>query len=146
MTDIEAKALALVREVLAERNLSDKRAVRREVSPYTEVLCRAIEQHEALTAENERLNKSAECLAESRRLAVKDLAALEGHMRLEIGQWRVDYDCAISDIEHLRERIEAQAAEIERLREECQAQYDRGYYDGRAALEARGLEIREKGQ
>jgi len=41
---------------------------------------------------------------------------------------------------------EAQAAEIERLREECQAQYDRGYYDGRAALEARGLEIREKGQ
>jgi hypothetical protein len=47
MTDIEAKALALVREVLAERNLSDKRAVRREVSPYTEALCRAIEQHEA---------------------------------------------------------------------------------------------------
>ena len=47
MTDIEAKALALVREVLAERNLSDKRAVRREVSPYTEALCRAIEAHEA---------------------------------------------------------------------------------------------------
>jgi hypothetical protein len=46
MTDIEAKALALVREVLAERNLSDKRAVRREVSPYTEALCRALEQHE----------------------------------------------------------------------------------------------------
>ena len=47
MTDIEAKALALVREVLAERDLSDKRAVRREVSPYTEALCRALEQHEA---------------------------------------------------------------------------------------------------
>ena len=47
MTDIEAKALALVREVLAERDLSDKRAVRREVSPYTEALCRAIERHEA---------------------------------------------------------------------------------------------------
>jgi hypothetical protein len=47
MNDIEAKALALVREVLAERNLSDKRAVRREVSPYTEALCRAIEAHEA---------------------------------------------------------------------------------------------------
>jgi hypothetical protein len=51
MTDIEAKALALVREVLAERNLSDKRAVRREVSPYTEALCRAIEQHEAFKQE-----------------------------------------------------------------------------------------------
>jgi len=51
MTDIEAKALALVREVLAERDLSDKRAVRREVSPYTEALCRAIEQHEAFRQE-----------------------------------------------------------------------------------------------
>ena len=27
--------------------------------------------------------------------------------------------------------IEAQAAEIEKLRLECQAQYDRGYFDGR---------------
>ena len=51
MTDIEQKALALVREVLAERDLSDKRAVRREVSPYTEALCRAIEQHEAFKQE-----------------------------------------------------------------------------------------------
>jgi len=42
--------------------------------------------------------------------------------------------------------IEAQAAEIERLREECQAQYDRGYYDGRATLDFFDLEIREKGQ
>jgi len=42
--------------------------------------------------------------------------------------------------------IEAQAAVIERLRVEAKAQFDRGYYDGctRAALEARGLEIREK--
>ena len=48
-------------------------------------LCvKAAERIEALTAENERLNISAECLAETRRLAVKDLAALEGHMRLEI--------------------------------------------------------------
>jgi len=51
MTEIERKALALVREVLTERNLSEKRAVRREVSPYTEALCRAIEQHEAFRQE-----------------------------------------------------------------------------------------------
>ena len=51
MTDIEQKALAMVREVLNERNLSDKRAVRREVSPYTEALCRAIERHEAFRQE-----------------------------------------------------------------------------------------------
>jgi hypothetical protein len=37
--------------VLTERDLSDKRAVRREVSPYTEALCRAIEQHEAFRQE-----------------------------------------------------------------------------------------------
>jgi hypothetical protein len=44
------------------------------------------------------------------------------------------------------DRIEAQAAEIDRLRVEAKAQFDRGYYDGctRAALEARGLEIRSK--
>jgi hypothetical protein len=59
MTDTEQKALALVREVLNERNLSDKRAVRREVSPYTEALCRAIEQHEAQAAEIEQLRAEA---------------------------------------------------------------------------------------
>lgn len=31
-------------------------------------------------------------------------------------------------------KVEAQAAEIKRLREECQAQYDRGYYEGRAGM------------
>ena len=36
--------------------------------------------------------------------------------------------------------------DLERLRVEVKAQYDRGYYDGctRAALDARGLEIRSK--
>lgn len=32
------------------------------------------------------------------------------------------------------DRIEALTAEVERLREECQAQYDRGYYEGRADM------------
>jgi hypothetical protein len=34
-------------------------------------------------------------------------------------------------------KIETQAAEIERLKVECQAQYHRGYYDGRTALGVR---------
>ena len=34
-------------------------------------------------------------------------------------------------MEAAADRIEAQAAEIDRLQLECQAQYDRGYYDGR---------------
>jgi len=52
----------------------------------------------------------------------------------------------LTDCNKAADRIEAQAAEIERLRVEAKAQFDRGYYDGctRAALEARGLEIREK--
>ena len=36
--------------------------------------------------------------------------------------------------ELLAEKVRELEAENERLREECQAQYDRGYYDGRAAL------------
>jgi hypothetical protein len=44
-------------------------------------LCvKAANRIKVLTAENERLNKSAECLAESRRLAVKDVAELEAEI------------------------------------------------------------------
>jgi hypothetical protein len=75
--------------------------------------------------------------------------------RLRVGDYYPDGDIGYHEIspgkvdalcEQAAERIEAQAAEIERLREECQAQYDRGYYDGRAALDALGFEIREKGR
>jgi hypothetical protein len=47
----------------------------------------------------------------------------------------------LADCNEAAEHIEAQAAEIERLRLECQAQYDRGYYDGR---QYDGAEEREK--
>lgn len=40
----------------------------------------AADRIKALTAENERLNKSAACLAETRRLAVKDVAELEAEI------------------------------------------------------------------
>jgi hypothetical protein len=52
-----------------------------------------------------------------------------------------DYGEPDTLITELVDRIEAQAAEIERLRLECQAQYDRGYYDGR---QYDGAEEREK--
>jgi hypothetical protein len=53
-----------------------------------ETLIDARDRIEALTAEVERLNKSAECLAETRRLAVKDLAELEAEVErlLQIAQ------------------------------------------------------------
>jgi hypothetical protein len=120
MTDIEAKALALVREVLAERNLSDKRAVRREVSPYTEALCRAIEQHEAF---KQKVSHAIEDVTDRdlpvavlRRFVIEDdpLADALTEAFNDGGAWA---PCNKADADNLR-----------------------------AALEARGLEIREKGQ
>jgi len=51
MTDIEAKALALLNEVRKERRLGCYFSVSRETSPNDEALCRAIEQHEAYKQE-----------------------------------------------------------------------------------------------
>lgn len=55
MTDIEAKALALVNEVAAERG-TEYPCVDRRNDARWEALCRAIEQHEAFQQEVERLN------------------------------------------------------------------------------------------
>lgn len=120
VSDIEQKALELVREVLAERNLSDKRAVRREVSPYTEALCRAIEQHEAFRRE------------------VSDAL-------------HVWYDGTYPPV---LDRFIIPAPKPDPLVEVLTEISGEGGFDNfdhyahnlRAALEARGLEIREKGQ
>lgn len=116
----EEKALALVREVLAERNLSDKRAVRREVSPYTEALCRAIEQHEAFRQEVSDAVMQAfpntglmpDCLGELIIPKPKPDPLVEVISEIEDGTWG-----------------ETKAEYADRIR---------------AALDARGLEIREK--
>ena len=123
MTDIEAKALALVREVLAERDLSDKRAVRREVSPYTEALCRAIEAHEAFKQE---VSDAVEVVVEVFKYEV-EFPALE---RFIIPAPKPD---------PLVEAIEKCAAQMHLTSEDAANAL-------RSALEARGLEIREKGQ
>ena len=114
VTDIEAKALALVREVLTERDLIvRKRAVRREVSPYTEALCRAIEQHEAFKQE---VSDALEMYSpESRNPALGRFIIPKSDPLVEvIAGWTGGTVLLASDL--------------------------------RAALEARGLEIREKGQ
>lgn len=120
MTDTEAKALALVREVLTERNLSDKRAVRREVSPYTEALCRAIEAHEAF------------------RQKVSDI--VEAYVNAtNVDDWVNLKSLIITKPDPLVEVI----AECDDGTWETKAEYADKF---RAALEVRGLEIREKGQ
>lgn len=135
MTDIEQKALALVREVLAERNLSDKRAVRREVSPYTEALCRAIEQHEAFR------QKVSDVVYRSLTSIAKGCAAdAAGDLsRFIIPAPKPDpLVDAMSDIGiGVYENIKTEYADT--LRADLVRRF-------RSALDARGFEIREKGQ
>jgi len=139
MTDIEAKALALVREVLAERNLSDKRAVRREVSPYTEALCRAIEQHEATKQE---LADFKQEVSDEAAFFAGDLyrqEGWEGFDRFIIPKPKPDpLVDLLADIDvGAYDSVKAEYADL--LRKDLVGRL-------RAALEARGLEIREKGQ
>ena len=123
MTEIEAKALALVREVLAERDLSDKRAVRREVSPYTEALCRAIEAHEAFKQE---VSDAVEKVIESCAVTSWGAAMLDP---LIIPKPKPD---------PLVEAIEKCAAQMHLTSEDAANAL-------RAALDAAGFEIRERG-
>lgn len=51
MTDIEQKALALVNEVRSEMGFALSDSFSRDDYPINEVLCRAIEQHEAFRQE-----------------------------------------------------------------------------------------------
>jgi hypothetical protein len=121
MTDIEAKALALVREVLTERDLSDKRAVRREVSPYTEALCRALEQHEAF--------KQEVGFALSNEWHNLHYGAKRNLDRFRIPLPKPD------PLEEVLKEIDHSAMWVDQCAEEI-----------RAALGERGWEIREKGQ
>ncbi len=56
---------------------------------------------EAQAAEIERLNKSAECLAETRRLAVKDVAELEA----EIEKLKRDHAAAVKEANIAKARL-----------------------------------------
>jgi hypothetical protein len=120
MNDIEQKALALAIEARED----DKMRLCPDPTllfSNWEALCRAADRIEQLERE---------------KAVVSDLWEQQKQIAL-------DY---LADCNKAADHIEAQAAEIEWLRVETKAQFDRGYYDGctRAALEARGLEIRSK--
>ena len=61
MTDIEKKALALLKEVLKECGYTGAIVIDRNCEPQAEALCRAIEQHEAFRQE---VSDAASCLLE----------------------------------------------------------------------------------
>ncbi len=125
MTDIEQKALALLNEVRTERggdSYTHYTRLRRDYDDGHEALCRAIEQHEAFKQE---VSDAAE--------QYNDAAApmgWEGFDRFIIPKPKPD---------PLHECLEEALA---RNGDDLTEHTDRL----RAALEARGLEIREKGQ
>lgn len=85
-----------------------------EISKWRTVSRAYLDRIEALRAEIERLKKSAECLAESRRLAVKDLAVLEAENERLRDYW---YRQGKDDQHQVdADRIEALNTENERLR------------------------------
>jgi hypothetical protein len=122
MTDIEAKALALINEV--EREEGEKELTRRIMRGLImdEALCRAIEQHEAFKQEvsdavKELANDNPVHLAEY--LAIRFSTLIDPKPKPD----------PLVDV--LADTFGASLVNVE---------------DFRAALEARGLEIREKGQ
>jgi hypothetical protein len=125
MTDIEAKALALVNELLAERELPLKLQMCRLSQAQDEALCRAIEQHEAFRQEVSDVAVSA--LAMYRRVdavgckTAQDLRALVITKPDPLAEAMIEWFSmkGLSNGDHANNL--------------------------RAALEARGWEIREKG-
>jgi hypothetical protein len=124
MTDIEAKALALLNEVWKERGYPPEDKVRREDLPAHEALCRAIEQHEAFKQE---VSDAVEKVIESCAVTSWGAAMLDP---LIIPKPKPD---------PLVEAIEKCAAQMHLTSEDAANAL-------RAALDAAGFEIREKGQ
>ena len=126
MTDIVAKALALLNEVKVERGkLVYYDVINRNHDVVHEALCRAIEQHEAFKQKVsdavEKANTPTEILCLCGR---KNAVAF-----IRLDQFIIPKPDPLADV--LADTFGASLIDADELR---------------AALEARGLEIREKGQ
>jgi hypothetical protein len=127
MTDIEAKALALVNEI--EREEGENELTRRIMRGLImdEALCRAIEQHEAFKQEVSD--------------AVKDLA---NDNPVHLAEYLAIRFSTLIDPKPKPDPLVEVLLDMELSHDQEQGQHDARYL--RAKLEARGLEIREKGQ
>jgi hypothetical protein len=121
MTDIEAKALALMNKVMSEKGLAGDAKIFRCI-PAQEALCRAIEQHEAFKQE------VSDAVDKARYITV-DGAHLE-QFNIIMGDFIIPKPKPDPLVQAW---IEATGNTV-------------GMEPLNAALEARGLEIREKGQ
>jgi len=120
MTDIEAKALALVNEVSDERAIPRWTTFYRKENGFVEALCRAIEQHEAFRQE------------------VSDAVehSLNTHFISGLNRFIIPKPKPKPDpLEEVLTEIDHAAMWVDKCAEEI-----------RAALGERGWEIREKGQ
>ena len=122
MTNIEQKALALVNEVLSERHECLHEMLERDWSCWTGALCRAIERHEAFRQE----------VSDAVEMALKNYPPT--FLREHLHQFIIPKPkpdpllAAMNEVIKTADVVQANADQL------------------RAALEARGLEIREKGQ
>jgi hypothetical protein len=133
MTDIEQKALALVNEIERERGETEliPRIMRGLV--IDEALCRAIEQHEAQAAEIEHLRAEAEAHYD-RGYYDGSTHPIVRHDALKIARYAIRGLLDIASEENL---------DSEQAGRAFAALHEIG--TALAALEARGLEIRERG-
>ena len=122
MTDIEQKALALWNAVRAEREYTYKHTAINRVSNMAEALCRAIEQHEDF---KQRVSFALKTFKDGNMHTMHDYL-LEPFI---IPTPKPDpLLAAMNEVIKTADVVQANADQL------------------RAALEARGLEIREKGQ
>ena len=123
MTDIEAKALALVNEVRTEHGFAVSDSFDRDEYSINEVICRAIEQHEAFRQE---VSDAVTALLDRFLGDGLSQGVINGHLHQFI--IRADKPDALVDVWG---DLFIKSYNLDQF---CNA------------LEARGLEIREKGQ
>ena len=132
MTEIEQKALVLLNKVQDEHGyVQGSRLYRRDRNVFSEALCRAIEQHEATKQELSAFKqKVSDVVVDTEE---KYNAAI---IRDNFGQFIIP-----------KPKPDPLAELLEEIRGEGGFDnYDHYAHKLRAALEARGLEIREKGE
>jgi len=127
MTDIEQKAQAMVVEVLKERGIPGFCIVNRQTGMVEEALCRAIEQHEATKQEFDDFKQEVSDTIQAR--LAKDGAIVRNYL----DQFIIPAP-----------KPDPLVAALEGVTFDHYPPNDAKTI--RAALDARGLEIREKGQ
>ena len=135
MSDIEAKAVVLLNEVRKERGHPTHPEISRKFDDTGEALCRAIERHEATTQQHEKLKWEVSFAVLSAMKVLLEMA---------------EHDCEVRIRPILERFIITKPDPLHKCLEEALARNGEDLTEHtdrlRAALEARGLEIREKGQ